>query len=260
MIDSDSDGAQFTLTCISTGGPSTTVTWIRDSTTITEGTVTVLDDPVTAQYTHTLTVTKRHGGLYTCSITNAISSVTSSLLVQGIYHAIFPFYVSFTHVIAIPAALPPTNLEVVQTGPTSAWVTWSPSPVETTTGYRIYYTTSNFNETSQGVDITTNSSTTTYMLTGLVNGVSYCISVLATSRHLSSTAVDIKVTLGMRHTQAICVVAQIMLALMAVTFDLYDPYKHIFAIKIGHGVFGYKYFKNHFDSLFQLQNQVNLLC
>ena len=44
---------QFTLTCISTGGPATTVTWTRDSTTVTEGTETVLDDPETAQYTHT---------------------------------------------------------------------------------------------------------------------------------------------------------------------------------------------------------------
>ena len=39
---------QFTLTCISTGGPATTVTWTRDSDTVTEGTETVLDDPVTA--------------------------------------------------------------------------------------------------------------------------------------------------------------------------------------------------------------------
>ena len=34
---------QFTLTCISTGGPITTVTWTRDSVTITEGTeITIL--------------------------------------------------------------------------------------------------------------------------------------------------------------------------------------------------------------------------
>ena len=44
------------LTCISTGGPATTVTWTRHSVNITEGTKTVLDDRVTAQYTHTLTV------------------------------------------------------------------------------------------------------------------------------------------------------------------------------------------------------------
>ena len=51
-----SHGHQFkiTLTCISTGGPATTVTWSRDSE-IVSGGVTVLDDPVTAQYTHTLT-------------------------------------------------------------------------------------------------------------------------------------------------------------------------------------------------------------
>ena len=46
--------SQFTLTCISTGGPATTVTWTRDNVTITEGTETVLNDPVTAQYTHTI--------------------------------------------------------------------------------------------------------------------------------------------------------------------------------------------------------------
>ena len=54
---SDLNGAspRFTLTCISTGGPATTVTWTRDSTTVAEGTETVLNDPITAKYTHTLT-------------------------------------------------------------------------------------------------------------------------------------------------------------------------------------------------------------
>ena len=42
---------QMTLTCISTRGPATTVTWTRDSTTVTEGTETVLDDPETV-HTH----------------------------------------------------------------------------------------------------------------------------------------------------------------------------------------------------------------
>ena len=66
-IDSE---AQFTLTCISTGGPATTVTWTRDSVNVTEGTETVLDDPVTAQYTHTLTVTGSIDGNYTCFVAN----------------------------------------------------------------------------------------------------------------------------------------------------------------------------------------------
>ena len=76
----------FTLTCISTGGPATTVTWTRDNVTITEGHETVLNDPVTAQYTHTLTVTERLGGLYTCTVANSKpSNASASIYVPGIY-------------------------------------------------------------------------------------------------------------------------------------------------------------------------------
>ena len=75
----------FTLTCISIGGPATTVTWTRDSTTVTEGNETVLNDPETAQYTHTLTVTGRLGGVYKCMVENNKSSKTStSLTVKGL--------------------------------------------------------------------------------------------------------------------------------------------------------------------------------
>ena len=74
---------QFTLTCISTGGPATTVSWTRDSVNITEGTATVLDDPETAQYTHTLTVTI--GGEYTCNVSNnKPSSNSASITLAGI--------------------------------------------------------------------------------------------------------------------------------------------------------------------------------
>ena len=88
-VDSDLNGAspRFTLTCISTGGPATTVTWTRDSLhhAITEGTETVLNDPVTAQYTHTLTVTGRLGGLYTCTVANdKPSNASAQLKIQGI--------------------------------------------------------------------------------------------------------------------------------------------------------------------------------
>ena len=79
-MDSDLDGPspQFTLTCISTGGPATTVTWTRDSVTVTEGTESVLNDPVTANYTHTLT--GRLGGLYTCTVANNKPSSDSAEL------------------------------------------------------------------------------------------------------------------------------------------------------------------------------------
>ena len=87
-VDSDLSGAsrQFTLTCISTGGPATTVTWTRDSVTLTEGTETVLSDGTTSEYTHTLTVTGRLGGLYTCSVANnRPSEASADLTVEGVY-------------------------------------------------------------------------------------------------------------------------------------------------------------------------------
>ena len=87
-IDSDLSGAnpQFTLTCISTGGPATTVTWSRDSVTVTEGNETVLDDPVTSQYTHTLTVTGTLGEVYTCTVANIISEASATYNVPGIIY------------------------------------------------------------------------------------------------------------------------------------------------------------------------------
>ena len=87
-MDSDLNEAspQFTLTCISTGGPATTVTWTRDFVTVTEGNETVLDNRETSQYTHTLTVTGRLGGLYTCTVANnrpTNNEASSQLTVQG---------------------------------------------------------------------------------------------------------------------------------------------------------------------------------
>ena len=84
----------FTLTCISTGGPATTVTWTRDSVTVAGTQRSHVEDRVTAQYTHTLTTqynrtlieTQTLEGLYKCSVTNAVSSESSAELgLHGIY-------------------------------------------------------------------------------------------------------------------------------------------------------------------------------
>ena len=81
-VGADLNGAspQFTLTCISTGGPATTVTWTRDSGSVVGDEMSVLDNTTTAQYTHTLTVTGRLGGLYTCTISNTKPSMASAQL------------------------------------------------------------------------------------------------------------------------------------------------------------------------------------
>ena len=86
---------QFTLTCISTGGPATTVTWTRDSITVTEGTETVLDNATTAQYTHTLTETGRTGGLYKCNVSNNKPSYASaSFALRGRFNSHIPLLVA----------------------------------------------------------------------------------------------------------------------------------------------------------------------
>ena len=75
----------FTLTCISTGGPATTVTWRRDDSAVTEDrahniTSRVLTDAVNATYNHTLTVTGRLVGEYKCTVSNNKPSSSSGML------------------------------------------------------------------------------------------------------------------------------------------------------------------------------------
>ena len=84
-VDSDLNGAspQFTLTCISTGGPATTVTWTRDSATAMGDAVTAFNDVTTARYTHTLTVTGRLGGLYQCNVSNSKPSHAVASLIMN---------------------------------------------------------------------------------------------------------------------------------------------------------------------------------
>ena len=76
---------QFTLTCVSTGGPATTVTWTKNQyyDIVSGRAETVLDDPLIAQYTHILTVTGKLVGLYTCTVANEISSESMQLSIQG---------------------------------------------------------------------------------------------------------------------------------------------------------------------------------
>ena len=84
MIFSLNSNNQFTLTCISTGGPATTVTWTRDSTTVTEGNDNVIDTVVnnrtTGRSIHILLVTGRVEGVYRCSVNNSVSTGSSSQL------------------------------------------------------------------------------------------------------------------------------------------------------------------------------------
>ena len=175
---------EFTLTCNSSGGPPTTVTWTRDSKTIndtdTEAAKTEFVDGEIAQYTHTLTVTGRQTGLYTCTVTNEVSSESSAeLLVQGntLQLKILPYSVySFPH----PAPSPPTDVSVSQNGLSSVLVSWTPpSGGAAVTGYYINY---QFNKS-----LTTEATVTSAIITGLITGVTYSINVVVNSTTLPST-------------------------------------------------------------------------
>ena len=82
--DPNDENPQFTLSCVSTGGPATTFTWYRDSVAISEEvgmvSVSVLQNSTTAQYKHTLSVSGRRGGLYQCTVSNDKPSMVSSQL------------------------------------------------------------------------------------------------------------------------------------------------------------------------------------
>ena len=75
------------LTCISTGGPATTVTWTRDSELLPDnGDNThkaILENRQLGQYIHTLNVTKTAtvvSGVYGCSVSNSKPSSAKALL------------------------------------------------------------------------------------------------------------------------------------------------------------------------------------
>ena len=80
----DATTSTFNLTCISTGGPATTVIWTRNSRVVTDDsahdiTSQVLTDAETATYNHTLMVTGKLVGVYECNVSNNKPSSSSKM-------------------------------------------------------------------------------------------------------------------------------------------------------------------------------------
>ena len=184
---------EFILTCNSSGGPATTVTWTRDSETINniEAAKTDFVDGETAQYTHTLP--GRQEGLYTCTVTNKVSPESSAeLLVQSntlqLKIVLYSVY-SFPH----PAPSPPTEVTVSQTGLGSLLVSWTPPPERAdVTGYYIYYLYS-----GMLYSMIAEANGTSAIITGLIAGGTYSINVVANSTTLPSNVTTARdVTIG----------------------------------------------------------------
>ena len=85
----------------------------------------------------------------------------------------------------------PTNVAARQTNPTSILVEWTPS--SDATGYTISYTRGG----SSGSETVSGGDTNSYTLTGLTNGETYTISIVATSANLPSQVVMVDMAVGL---------------------------------------------------------------
>ena len=81
------DPPEFTLTCVSKGGPATLVVWRRDGKEITENSTystsqIIVDTSSITVYNNTLRVRGREGGVYRCTVSNSQNSVAAVLQVS----------------------------------------------------------------------------------------------------------------------------------------------------------------------------------
>ena len=79
------DPPVFTLTCTSTGGPATTVSWTRGNDNLSDVYDTSqVTDTETATYVHTLRVTGRQVGQYKCFVSNSRTPLAAATTLQVI--------------------------------------------------------------------------------------------------------------------------------------------------------------------------------
>ena len=196
----------FTLTCISTGGPATTVTWTRDFVTVTGTQRSHVENGLTATYIHTLTLqynralieTRQLQGIYICSVVNAVSSANSPhLYIHGIQHNEHNVQCTCNTTFSRVAPSPPSTVSVSQNGLSSLLVSWPAREDLTATGYIIYY----WQHQPQNLRLllVEGADATSATITDLITGATYSISVASTSGTLPSTETTAPhdVTIGM---------------------------------------------------------------
>ena len=173
----------------------------------------MLDDPVTAQYTHTLTVTGRLEGIYTCTVANSISTTSSarlSITGKDDWETLSPLFTLTHHFyleictnrpssFSLSAPSPPTNVQVFQNGLYSLLVTWTPSEGPGVTGYTIYY---QHKDEPESHSIDTDVTDTNTSISNLVVEDTYSIWIVAKSMLVPSVMTNAKFsTIGISSTQ-----------------------------------------------------------
>ena len=188
-VDIHGTSPQFTLTCISTGAPATTVAWTRDSTTASEGSETVLQNPTRAEYLHTLKLTGDVKGRYTCTVANNKPSNASATMEceGGCVHPCRHF--SLLHIFSSDPGQP--SIILVAKSATSLNLTWIVSNTTDVT-YTVEWQKTGClaeNQETKG-SITTND--TSYSIRGLEEGSKYNITVSAGELSNTVSAVTIE--------------------------------------------------------------------
>ena len=99
-----------------------------------------------------------------------------------------------------PASDPPSGLTVSQKGLDSALVSWTaPSGGATVTGYTIYYQP----EGGERSSVIAGASDTSVTISGLIEGATYSITIVATSNTLPSTVTDPQtITIGTHYVHS----------------------------------------------------------
>ena len=166
------DPPVFTLTCVSTGGPTTTVTWTRDGAAATGVTSQTVTSSLTATYVNTLTVTGRLPGNYQCSVTNDRSTAVRALTVQGMIIYIVYILMVMSH---YAGGVAPSGVSAAQDG-TTITVTWIPPSPAPSAGYMVYYCT-----TGDEGSVSVSSGSDRAVITGRQVGRVYIVGVVAVS-------------------------------------------------------------------------------
>ena len=197
---------EFTIICLTEGGPATTVSWRRPNGDIVQQgdsdyeTCQSIVDTRNSVYENRLQVRGREGGQWACSVRNNIyyhnlrHSVVTYLTVEGMYCNVCIELFFIIVLLDSLVAEEPTSLSISsQSNSTHVNVTvnwelpenWN-SPGKRVTSYVIYYQAKGGEASSVQVS---GGKTKRYSLNGLQRGVTYNISIVALSRHLPSPLV-----------------------------------------------------------------------
>ena len=140
------DPPQFTLTCVSKGGPATRVVWRRDGKEITENSTystsqIIVNASSIPVYNNTLKVRGREGGVYKCTVSNSqsLSSIIAAQLTLSCKW-LYPRYFYGSLFMLKSDSPTPSNLTATYKSPSTVLLEWMFSdPVVCDTMYTVYY-------------------------------------------------------------------------------------------------------------------------